>query len=91
MSKGRLVLWWIAGAGAVLYLLNPTAGLFELLPDVLPGVGNLDEAAATGLLIASARGIAAARRERLAARGVVRIQPSAQKSGGSPPDTRTRS
>ena len=91
MSKGRLLLWWIAAGGAVLYLLNPTAGLFELLPDVLPGVGNLDEAAATGLLIASVRGIAAARRERLAAQGGVRLQPSPQKSAGSPPDSRTRS
>ncbi|MEZ4272285.1 MAG: DUF1232 domain-containing protein [Myxococcota bacterium] len=33
------------------YILNPTAGVFELLPDNLPGVGNLDEAAAmAGLL-----------------------------------------
>jgi uncharacterized membrane protein YkvA (DUF1232 family) len=36
--------------GAV-YLLNPTAGVFELLPDVIPVVGNLDEAAATALLL----------------------------------------
>ena len=34
-----------------IYLLNPTAGLIELLPDVLPVVGNLDEAAATALLL----------------------------------------
>ena len=27
-----------------LYLINPTFGLFELLPDNLPLVGNLDEA-----------------------------------------------
>ena len=33
------------------YLLNPTAGTLELIPDVLPLVGNLDEAAATALLI----------------------------------------
>ena len=30
----------------ILYLLNPTAGLIELIPDNLPLVGNLDEAAA---------------------------------------------
>jgi uncharacterized membrane protein YkvA (DUF1232 family) len=37
----------------VFYLLNPTAGVFELLPDVLPIFGNLDEGVATfGLLIA---------------------------------------
>ncbi len=90
MSTGRVLLWWIAAAGSALYILNPTLGVFELLPDVLPVVGNLDEAAATGLLIASVRGIAAARRERLAAQGGVRLQPPPQKSGGSPPDTRTR-
>lgn len=36
---------------AVIYLLNPTAGIFEWIPDNLPIVGNLDEAAATALLI----------------------------------------
>ena len=91
MSTGRQLLWWIAAGGSVLYLLNPTAGIFELLPDNFPGIGNLDEAAATGLLIAAVRGIAAARRERLAARGGERLQPSAPKSAGSPTDTRTRS
>jgi uncharacterized membrane protein YkvA (DUF1232 family) len=35
----------------VIYLLNPTAGALELIPDVMPIVGNLDEAAATGLLL----------------------------------------
>lgn len=36
-----------------LYLINPTAGFFELIPDNLPMVGNLDEATATTLLLAS--------------------------------------
>jgi len=40
------------GLFALLYLLNPGAGLFELLPDNLPLVGNLDEAAAAALLLA---------------------------------------
>lgn len=35
----------------VVYLVNPTAGVVELIPDVLPFVGNLDEATATGLVI----------------------------------------
>lgn len=35
----------------VLYLINPTAGIFELLPDNLPLVGNLDEAGATLILL----------------------------------------
>ncbi len=43
------------GALAALYLLNPTAGVLELLPDVLPIVGNLDEATAVALLIGAAR------------------------------------
>ena len=38
------------GGLALLYVINPTAGLLELLPDNLPGVGNLDEATATLLL-----------------------------------------
>ncbi|MCX7001827.1 MAG: DUF1232 domain-containing protein [bacterium] len=32
-------------------MLNPTAGIFELLPDNIPIVGNLDEAAATTILL----------------------------------------
>lgn len=36
-----------------LYLLNPTAGLIEFLPDNLPLVGNLDEFAATFLMFAA--------------------------------------
>lgn len=39
------------GLLAVLYLLNPGAGIFEILPDNLPFVGNLDEAAAVALLL----------------------------------------
>ena len=34
-----------------LYVLNPGAGVFELIPDNLPVVGNLDEAAAVALFI----------------------------------------
>lgn len=35
----------------VVYLLNPTAGILELIPDNAPLVGNLDEAGATALII----------------------------------------
>jgi hypothetical protein len=38
------------GAIAVIYLLNPTAGIIEFLPDNIPFVGNLDEATAVLLL-----------------------------------------
>ena len=34
-----------------LYLVNPTAGILELIPDNLPVFGNLDEAAATTLVV----------------------------------------
>ncbi len=37
----------------VIYLINPTAGFIEFIPDYLPIIGNLDEATATaGLLYA---------------------------------------
>jgi uncharacterized membrane protein YkvA (DUF1232 family) len=39
------------GLLAALYILNPTAGVFEIIPDNLPLVGNLDEAAAVALLL----------------------------------------
>ena len=39
------------GLLSVLYILNPTAGLFEIIPDNLPLIGNLDEAAAVALLL----------------------------------------
>ena len=37
------------------YLLNPTWGLLELIPDNFPIVGNLDEATAAAVLIACLR------------------------------------
>ena len=40
---------------ALLYLLNPTAGFLELLPDNIPLVGNLDEATATLILLNTLR------------------------------------
>ena len=43
------------GLASTLYLINPGAGIFELIPDNLPFVGNLDEAGATALLLACLR------------------------------------
>ena len=43
------------GLISLAYLLNPTAGLFELIPDNLPLIGNLDEAAACALILAVLR------------------------------------
>ncbi len=42
---------YLLGAIGVVYLINPTAGLIELLPDNLPFIGNLDEGVATLLVI----------------------------------------
>jgi hypothetical protein len=36
---------------SVLYIINPTAGLLEFIPDNMPLVGNLDEAGATAMLL----------------------------------------
>ena len=44
--------YWFLMTLLGVYVLNPGAGVFELIPDNLPVVGNLDEAAAVGLLIA---------------------------------------
>jgi uncharacterized membrane protein YkvA (DUF1232 family) len=45
----------VVGVGTlcVLYLINPTFGVFELIPDNIPLVGNLDEATATVLLVSA--------------------------------------
>ena len=47
------ILVGLFGALGVVYLINPTAGILELIPDNLPVVGNLDEAAAMMLVISS--------------------------------------
>ncbi|HOU15233.1 MAG TPA: DUF1232 domain-containing protein [Anaerolineae bacterium] len=41
---------YLASLVGLAYILNPTAGLIELLPDNLPIVGNLDEGVAFTLL-----------------------------------------
>ena len=41
----------VIGVIATIYLLNPTAGFIELIPDNIPVLGNLDEAGATAILI----------------------------------------
>lgn len=45
----------LAGFIGLVYLINPTAGVLELIPDNLPFVGNLDEAAACALILAAFR------------------------------------
>lgn len=43
----------IVGLVSFLYLLNPTFGLFEFIPDAVPFIGNLDEATASFLFLSS--------------------------------------
>lgn len=43
----------LIGLLSALYLINPTLGVFELIPDNLPVIGNLDEVTATTLLLSS--------------------------------------
>lgn len=54
-DRRRGCLGLLATLVGALYLLNPTAGFLELLPDTLPLVGNLDEAGATALLLLGLR------------------------------------
>jgi len=41
----------LVGLFALFYLLNPGAGVLELIPDNFPIIGNLDEAAAVYLIL----------------------------------------
>ena len=43
----------IIGILAFLYLINPGLGVFEIIPDNMPLVGNLDDATAVFLLISA--------------------------------------
>lgn len=49
-----VVILGLAGI-ALLYLINPTAGFLEFIPDNFPLIGNLDEAAATLILLNALR------------------------------------
>lgn len=54
-DKDRLpaLVYIVIAVLCVVYLVNPTAGIVEFIPDNLPIIGNLDEATATaGLLYA---------------------------------------
>lgn len=56
MDKSTPVKTWppfwiyLTGVVGVIYILNPTMGVFELIPDNLPVIGNLDEGAAAILI-----------------------------------------
>lgn len=54
LSKYGWPVWlvYLMAAIGVIYLLNPTAGFFEFIPDNIPFVGNLDEGVAVMLILA---------------------------------------
>ena len=45
----------ILGILSLLYIFNPGAGILEFIPDNIPFIGNLDEAAAVMILLACLR------------------------------------
>lgn len=53
MLKNTVVIF--VGLLAIFYILNPGAGIFELIPDNIPFLGNLDEATAVVVLLACLR------------------------------------
>ena len=55
--KEKFKTLWVLLGGIIgfIYILNPTAGMIELIPDNIPFIGNLDEAAAVVLLLAALR------------------------------------
>ncbi len=53
LSKSGWPVWLVymmAGIGLI-YLLNPTAGILEFIPDNIPFIGNLDEGVAVMLIL----------------------------------------
>lgn len=65
-------------AVGVVYLINPTAGFLEFLPDNLPLIGNLDEATATLIVVSALRyyGVDLSRFLRREGRETIQQQPS---------------
>lgn len=55
--RGEIFGAWIVGGLCLLYLINPTLGVFELIPDNLPLIGNLDEVAASAGLFWALKGL----------------------------------
>ena len=43
----------ILSFASIIYLLNPTAGIFEFIPDNIPFIGNVDEGLASFILYSS--------------------------------------
>lgn len=54
-NKLKTIVVILGGLLGVLYILNPTAGLIEIIPDNIPIIGNLDEAGAFFLILGCLR------------------------------------
>lgn len=54
LSKYGWPVWlvYLMAVIGLVYLLNPTAGFFEFIPDNIPFIGNLDEGVAVMLILA---------------------------------------
>lgn len=50
-SPAKKVLAVLGIAFSVFYLANPTSGIVELIPDVIPGIGHLDEVTIMAFLV----------------------------------------
>ena len=59
---------YILSVVGVIYLLNPTAGFIELLPDNIPFLGNLDEGLATVLIWSGIMELVEGKKRRAASR-----------------------
>ncbi len=57
-------LTYILAVIGLIYVLNPTLGVFELLPDNLPAIGNLDEGLAYALVWAGLMELVEGRKKR---------------------------
>jgi hypothetical protein len=54
-TKGKSLLVGIAMGLSGLYLLNPGMGIFDFIPDNIPGIGNIDEGVASAILLGGVR------------------------------------
>ena len=63
MRTLRALVYIVGALLSTIYILNPTAGVIELIPDNLPVVGNLDEAMMVTILLACLRGLRRMRSE----------------------------
>lgn len=54
-SRKQQLLVALMGLLAGLYLINPGAGVLEIIPDNFPVIGNLDEATAAAIVLAALR------------------------------------